>query len=479
MLKTDVLIIGAGVVGCAIARELSRYQVRVTVVDKNEDVGGDASKSNSAIIHTGYDATPGTLESELVVAANPMYDRLAADLDVPFHRIGAILPAVTQDQAERLPELEEKAFRNRVYDVEVLSAQQILKMEPALNPGVKGGLFIPRESIIDPLLLVVALAENAQQNGVDFLLNAEVTDLLTENGRVIGARTKAGDLRASHVVNCAALRCDDIARMVGKADYSVNPRKGQFFILDKNTGCKVNHIILPIPTKETKGKLITPTIHGNMLIGPTAEDLTDKRDTATTIEGLNNIMEEVRSLIPGVRFDDSIAQFSGLRPNRVPEGYHIDRYGDLPGFLSLSGIRSTGLTASAALAKYVLRELVAAGMPDVLKNDHESTRKATPSPRTMRDDERDVLIQRDPSFGRVVCRCETVTEGEILSVIRSPLPALTLDAVKRRLRVGMGRCQGGFCGPRMIEILARERAVPAENISKMGGGSYLITGRVR
>lgn len=479
MLKTDVLIIGAGVVGCAIARELSRYQVRVTVVDKNEDVGGDASKSNSAIIHTGYDATPGTLESELVVAANPMYDRLAADLDVPFHRIGAILPAVTQDQAERLPELKEKAFRNRVYDVEVLSAQQILKMEPALNPGVKGGLFIPRESIIDPLLLVVALAENAQQNGVDFLLNAEVTDLLTENGRVIGARTKAGDLRASHVVNCAALRCDDIARMVGKADYSVNPRKGQFFILDKNTGCKVNHIILPIPTKETKGKLITPTIHGNMLIGPTAEDLTDKRDTATTIEGLNNIMEEVRSLIPGVRFDDSIAQFSGLRPNRVPEGYHIDRYGDLPGFLSLSGIRSTGLTASAALAKYVLRELVAAGMPDVLKNDHESTRKATPSPRTMRDDERDALIQRDPSFGRVVCRCETVTEGEILSVIRSPLPALTLDAVKRRLRVGMGRCQGGFCGPRMIEILARERAVPAENISKMGGGSYLITGRVR
>lgn len=479
MLKTDVLIIGAGVVGCAIARELSRYQVRVTVVDKNEDVGGDASKSNSAIIHTGYDATPGTLESELVVAANPMYDRLAADLDVPFHRIGAILPAVTQDQAERLPELKEKAFRNRVYDVEVLSAQQILKMEPALNPGVKGGLFIPRESIIDPLLLVVALAENAQQNGVDFLLNAEVTDLLTKNGRVIGARTKAGDLRASHVVNCAALRCDDIARMVGKADYSVNPRKGQFFILDKNTSCKVNHIILPIPTKETKGKLITPTIHGNMLIGPTAEDLTDKRDTATTIEGLNNIMEEVRSLIPGVRFDDSIAQFSGLRPNRVPEGYHIDRYGDLPGFLSLSGIRSTGLTASAALAKYVLRELVAAGMPDVLKNDHESTRKATPSPRTMRDDERDALIQRDPSFGRVVCRCETVTEGEILSVIRSPLPALTLDAVKRRLRVGMGRCQGGFCGPRMIEILARERAVPAENISKMGGGSYLITGRVR
>ena len=479
MMQTDVLVIGAGAVGCAIARELSRYKLHVMVVDKNEDVGGDASKSNSAIIHTGYDAAPGTLESELVVAANPMYDQITRELDVPFRRVGAILPAVNQEQFEKLPALKEKAFRNRVYDVQYMSKEKLLEIEPELNPDVLGGLYIPRESIIDPFLLVVATAENAQHNGVDFLLNTRVTGIRVENGRVVGAETTAGDIQASYIVNAAALYCDEIAAMVGKGEYKVVPRKGQFYILDKNTSCKVSHIVLPIPTKTTKGKLMCPTIDGNMLIGPTAEDQPDKEDKSTTSEGLDSIAVDVRRLVPRVQLQDSIVQFAGLRPNRVPEGLRVDTYDDVGGYVNLSGVRSTGLTNSAALAVYVTQKLIEIGMPAEPKPDFDPYRKGIPCVREMTNEQRDELVRQDPRFWHIVCRCETVTEGEIVAAIHRPIPARSMDAVKRRLRVGMGRCQGGFCGPQLIEILSRELKIAAEKVTKMGGNSYMIMGNIR
>ena len=329
-MRTNVVVIGAGAVGCAVARELSKYKIDVVVVDKNEDIGGDASKSNSAIIHTGYDASPGTLESQLVVAANPMYDELARDLDVPFKRIGAILPAITQEQYEKLPEIKAKAFKNRVYDVEYKTGEELLAMEPNLNPEVKGGLYIPRESIIDPFILVQALAENANENGVSFLLNTKVTGIQTENGKVKAVETTGGIIETDYVINAAALYCDEIAAMVGKADYKVVARRGQFYILDKNTSCQVEHIVLPIPTKVTKGKLMCPTIHGNMLVGPTAEDLDNKTDKSVTPEGLQSIVDDVKRLIPNVNVRDTITQYSGLRPNRNPEGLHVDMWEDLP-----------------------------------------------------------------------------------------------------------------------------------------------------
>ena len=479
MLQTDVLIIGAGAVGCAIARELSRYKLHVMVVDKNEDGGGDASKSNSAIIHTGYDASPGTLESELVVAANPMYDQITRELDVPFKRVGAILPAINEEQFEKLPALKEKAFKNRVYDVQYLSKEKLLEMEPELNPEVLGGLYIPRESIIDPFLLVVGTAENAQQNGVDFLLNTRVTGIEMENGRVVGAKTTAGDIRANYIVNAAALYCDEIAAMVGKGEYKVVPRKGQFFILDKNTSCKVSHIVLPIPTKTTKGKLMCPTIDGNMLIGPTAEDQPDKEDKSTTAEGLDSIAVDVRRLVPRVQLQDSITQFCGLRPNRVPEGLQVDTYEDVGGYVNLSGVRSTGLTNSAAMGVYVTQKLIELGMPAEPDPNFNPYRKGIPCVREMSMEERDALVRQDSRFGHIVCRCETVTEGEIVAAIHRPIPARSMDAVKRRLRVGMGRCQGGFCGPQLIEILSRELKIAAEKVTKMGGNSYMISGNIR
>lgn len=477
MKKTDVVIIGAGAVGCAVARELSKYQIDVLVVDQRDDIGGNASKSNSAIIHTGYDATPGTLESQLVVAANPMYDKLTRDLEIPFQRIGAILPAFTEEQFEKLPAIKEKAFQNHVYDVEYLSKEELLEREPELNREVKGGLFIPRESIIDPFIHVQALAENANENGVEFLLNTEVTDIIVEAGEIKAVETSAGTIETDYVVNAAALQCDEIAAMVGKAEYKVVARRGQFYILDKNTSCKVNHIVLPIPTKVTKGKLMTPTIHGNMLVGPTAEDLDNKVDVSVTTEGLDSIYADVSKMIPRVNVRDTITQYSGLRPNRNPEGLHVDVYDDLKGYVNLSGVRSTGLTLSVAMGKYVVEKLRGIGCQLILKENFKATRKGIPIFHKMSREEQEEMIQKNPLYGTVICRCETITEGEIVDAIRRPLGAKTVDAVKRRVRAGMGRCQAGFCGPRVLEILARELKVSPEQINKNLKGSYMVVGK--
>lgn len=479
MVKKDVVIIGAGAVGCAIARELSKYQIRVMVVDKNEDVGGDASKSNSAIIHTGYDAAPDTLESQLVVAANPMYDELVKDLDVPFKRIGAILPAITTEQFEQLPGIKAKAFKNRVYDVEYKSGKELLEMEPNLNPEVKGGLYIPRESIIDPFIYVQALAENANANGVEFLLNAKVTDIKTENGKIKSVVTTKGEIETTYVINSAGLYCDEIAEMVDKADYKVVARKGQFYILDKNTSCQVKQIVLPIPTKITKGKLMCPTIHGNMLVGPTAEDQPSKEDKSTSAEGLASIATDVRNLVPNVNLRDTITQYSGLRPNRNPEGLHVDIYEDLYGYINLSGVRSTGLTLSVAMGKYVAQKMLEIGAKMTLKDDFIKTRKGIVKFSEQTREKQAELIQENPLYGNVICRCETITEAEIMQAIHRPLGAKSVDAVKRRVRAGMGRCQGGFCGPKVIEILARELGVDESEVNKNNEGSYMVTGKTR
>ena len=478
-MKTDVVVIGAGAVGCAIARELSKYQVNVIVVDKNEDVGGDASKSNSAIIHTGYDAAPGTLESQLVVAANAMYDEIVKDLDVPFKRIGAILPAITEEQFSQLPAIKEKAFKNHVYDVEYKSGKELLEMEPNLNPEVKGGLFIPRESIIDPFIFVQAMAENACENGVEFLLGAKVTDIKVENGKIKSVVTEKGEIETKYVINSAGLYCDDIAAMVGKADYKVVARKGQFYILDKNTSCQVEHIVLPIPTKVTKGKLMCPTIHGNMLVGPTAEDRDSKVDKSTTTEGLDSIAKDVRNLIPNVNLRDTITQYSGLRPNRNPEGLNFDMYDDLEGYINLSGVRSTGLTLSVSMGKYVVQQMLMHGAALVLKENFVKERKGIIKFSEQSREVQDELIKENPLYGNVVCRCETITEAEIMQAIHRPIGAKSVDAVKRRVRAGMGRCQGGFCGPKVIEILSRELGVASEEINKHNPGSYMVTGRSR
>ena len=479
MKKTDIVIIGAGAVGSALARELSKYQLDVTVVEKNSDIGGDSSKSNSAIIHTGYDAKPGTLESELVVAANPMYDEICKDLDIPFKRIGAVLPAFTDEQMEQLPAIKHKAMMNRVYDVEYKTAAEMLELEPELNPEVKGGLYIARESIIDPFLLCIALAENAADNGVHFELATKVIGIEQKDGAVTTVKTDKGDIECKYIINAAGLYCDEIASFVGKNDYYVTPRKGQFYILDKKTSCQVRTIVLPIPTKVTKGKLMCPTIHGNMLVGPTAEDLLDKTDKSTNQEGLDSIAADVRKMIPRVNLRDTITQYCGLRAQRNPEGLNIDMYDDLKGYVNISGVRSTGLTGSVAIAKYVVDRMIEAGMKAEPKTDFIKTRKGTPHFVELSAEEKAALIAKDARYGNVICRCETITEGQICDAINRTLGATTVDGVKRRVRAGMGRCQGGFCGPRVIEIIARELGISPDEVCKNDKGSEMLKGFVR
>lgn len=380
--KSDIVIIGAGAVGVAIAREFAKYKKKVMVVDKRDDVGGDASKSNSSIICSGFDCPPNTLESRLCLASRAMIDKVVEELDIPFKVCGAIMPAVTQEQMNLLPQIYKEAYENQVYDVEYISAKQILEMEPEVNPDVLGGLYIPRDAVIDPFLFVVAEAENAAVNGVEFLLDAEVTDIHVIDRRVRSVETSKGMIETSYVINAAGLFCDEIARMVDEGgDFTVKPRKGQFYILDKNTPCKTSRIIYPIPTPETRGKLLLQTIHGNMLLGPTAEDLEDKDDHSVTAKEL--------------------------------------------------------------------------------------------------EERRAKLIRENPLYGRVICRCETVTEAEIVEAIRRPVGAKTVDAVKRRVRAGTGRCQGGFCAPKVIEILARELGIPVTQIRKNLIGSDMLSGMLR
>lgn len=476
--RTEVLIIGAGAVGTALARELSRYRVKVIVADRLNDVGGDASKSNSAIVHTGFDAPPGSLESALVTAANPMWDHLCAELDIPFRRVGAILAAMTAAEEAELPAILAKAHRNGVYDLEPLSSRQVLALEPQVNRQVRSGILIPRESITDPFLLVAALAENACSNGVEFLTDCEIT-ALHRRGGVYTAEAEDRSIEAKFVVNAAGLHTDRISGFLGIDDFTVHPRRGQFHIIDRSAPLAVGHIILPVPTKVTKGKLLAPTVHGNYLAGPTAEELADKTDAGTDREGLQEVVAGVRQLIPDLNCRDAIAQYAGLRPVRTPDGYHIRNFDRLPGYLELSGIRSTGVSASPAVAKYAAARLGEMGLKLKVKEKFVARRRGIPCFRESDEAGREALIRQDPGFSRIVCRCETVTEAEILQAIRRRPGARDLDGVKRRVRAGLGRCQGGFCGTRLPELLARELGLAMTAVSKNGRGSELLVGAAK
>ena len=479
MHKTDIVIIGAGAVGCAVARELSRYNLRVLVVDKRADVGGDASKSNSSIICSGFDCPPNTLESQLCLSQRAIVEQVVRDLDVPFKVCGALMPAISREQFALLPKIQDEAFQNHVYDVEYMSPEEILELEPEVNPKLLGGLYIPRDAVIDPFLFVVAMAENAAENGAEFLLNCEVTGIRCSDGEVKEIETTKGVLATSYVINAAGLFCDEVAAMAGECDFTVKPRKGQFFILDKKTSCTISHIVYPIPTPETRGKLLLPTIHGNILLGPTAEDLEDKQDHATTADQLAAVERECRQLVPNIRVSDAITQYCGLRPNRIPAGFHFNLSWKSKGYLGISGVRSTGISTCLAIAKYVCKTLGDAGLLLSQKKGFLRTRRGIVQFRDAGLEQREELIKQDVSYGRIVCRCESVTEAEIIQAIHRPIGARSADAIKRRLRAGMGRCQGGFCGPRVLEILARELKVPIERIDKDLSGSYMAVGQLR
>lgn len=474
MYQTDILVIGAGAVGVAIARELSKFKINTMVIDKNDDVGGDASKSCSSCISTEFTVAPFTLESKICQSSRPMFDQLCRDLEIPHVVCGSITPAVTEEQYQKIPEILKKAFDNGVYDVEFRTKEELLEMEPNLNPDNYGGVYSPRDSQINQFILVSAQAENAAENGVEFLLDCKVEDIEVSGGAIFCVKTSKGDIKAKYVINAAGLYCDAIAKMVGECDFEVHPRKGQFFLLHKDTPIKVSHIILSIPTPKTRGKLVIPTVEGNILVGPTAEDLYDKKDKKTTKDGMKQVEEEARMLVPDLRMEDAITQFVGLRPAREPEGYNILVSEKVKGYVGISGIRSSGLTGSLGIAKYTIQMMREAGLELERKIDFHAYRKGIVSFSSASDEEKDRLIAQDPLYGHIICRCEQITESEIIQAIRRPVGARTVDAVKRRVRAGMGRCQGGFCGPQIIEILGRELGIKPEEIRKRDGASFML-----
>ena len=474
MYQTDVLIIGAGAVGVALAREFSKYKVDVLVCDKNDDVGGEASKSNSGLTSTSATMTPGTLECRLRTISHSMIDVLCRELDVPISHCGSIAPVVYPEQLEVVPNLLEKAFQNGVYDYEFLPKEEVLAMEPVLNPDILGGIYSPRDSQINQFLMVVAQAENAAENGVDFLLDCKVTGMDVAGGRIETVHTTRGDIKAKWIINAAGLHCDDIAKMVEECDFSVHPRKGEFYVLSHETPVKVSHIISSIPSAKTRGVLVIPTVDGNILVGPTADDIEDKTDKKTTREGMAEIKRKALDMVPGLQFSDTITQFVGVRPAREPEGYNILISEKVKGYVGISGIRSTGLTSSLAIAKYTVHEMKAAGFEAERKVGWIRYRRGIVRFADKTDEEKDALIQADPLYGKIICRCEQVTESEIRQAIRRPVGAKTLDAVKRRVRAGMGRCQSGFCGPQVIRILAEELGIEENEVRKRGEKAFML-----
>lgn len=473
----DIIIIGAGVSGCAAARELSRYKANICVVDKEEDVCAGTSKANSAIAHAGYDAEPGSLMAKLNVQGNQMMEEMSKELDFPFKRIGSMVVCVHEEDIYKLEELLEKGRKNGVKDLRIVDSKEAHELEPNLTEGVVAALYAPTAGIVCPFGMNIAYAENAAVNGVEFKLNTEVLDIKkTEKGYELA--TTQGVLETKVVVNAAGVYADKFHNMVSAQKIHITPRRGDYCLLDKTAGQHVSHTIFPLPDQFGKGVLVTPTVHGNLLVGPTAIDIENKEATATTQEGLDFLTSKAGEAVAGIPMRQVITSFAGLRAHEDHHEFIIKELEDAKGFVDVAGIESPGLTSAPAIGKMV-SEIVSGMLGLSEKPDFIPTRKGIVNPSELSKEQRTKLIQAKPEYGNIICRCEMITEGEILDAIHRPLGARSLDGVKRRTRAGMGRCQAGFCSPRTMEILARELHVSMADITKCGGSSKLIVGTVK
>lgn len=468
----DVAIIGAGVIGVAVARELSRYQLQVCVIEKEEDVGCGTSKANSGIVHSGYDAPNGTWKAKLNVQGNKRMEELSKELDFPFYRNGSLVICFQEEERIQLQMLYENGVKNGVEGLRILSKEEVHDMEPHIRSEVISALYAPSGGIVCPFGLTIALAENAFVNGVEFCLSTEVqhiTKLI--NGYEL--TTPKGNIQSRYVVNAGGVYADKFHNMVSKHSIHITPRRGDYYLLDKAEGGLVTRTIFQLPNPYGKGVLIAPTTHGNVLIGPTAIDIADKEATNITQDGYELLLEKATKTLNTLPLKQVITSFAGLRAHEDQGEFIIGEPEDAKGFIDCAGIESPGLSCAPVIGEYVVGIL-----KDSMKLENKEIfiekRTGILNPRDLTKEEWAELVRSNPAYGTIICRCEMVTEGEILDAIHRPLGAKSLDGIKRRTRAGMGRCQSGFCLPKVLEILARELKIHHMEVKKSGRGSYIL-----
>lgn len=472
----DVIIIGAGVVGAMCARTLTRYGLKVIILEKENDVATGATKANSAIVHAGFDAKEGSLKAKLNVMGSKMMADVCRELGVKYINNGSLVIAFNEEEMQTVNELLIRGKANGVKNLEIVDAKRLQEMEPNISPEVLGALYAPTGAIVCPYDLTVAAIGNAMDNGAELKTNFEVASIeQTAEGYVVSNGNE--NISAKIVINAAGLYSDKIASMIGDTSFTVHPRRGEYILLDKEKKPLVKHTIFRTPSKMGKGILVSATVDGNTLLGPTSVDMEDKSDTNTTSEGFEKIISQAKENVTNVPLNKSITSFSGLRAVGSTGDFIITT--PKKGFVNLGGIESPGLSASPAIAEYVAEILENSGYELKEREDFNPVRENMHLFRESDIAYKNEVVKNDPAYGRIICRCEGVTEGEILKAIRTnPRPA-DLDGVKRRTRAQMGRCQGGFCMPYITELLAKELGIPMELVTKSGKGSEIITGRTK
>ena len=473
----DVAIVGAGVVGGLIARELSRFNIKVALLEKLNDVAMGTTKANSAIVHGGFDAQNGTLKAKLNVEGTAMMPEVCEKLSVPFKKNGSVVVAFSEKEMEHIKALYDRGIKNGVPELSIIDQAELRRREPNISDEAVGALLSESAGIVCPYELTIAAVENAVTNGVELIRNCEVKSI-AENADGYVLNTTAGDINAKYIINAAGNFSDELAKMVGDNSIELVPRKGEYYVLDKSVGNLATHTIFQCPNEMGKGILVTPTVDGNLLIGPTALNIEDKDDTTTTPEGLRDALQKALKSVPIVSIRNAITSFAGVRAHPVNDDFIIGWCPTSENFINVAGVESPGLSSAPAIAIFV-REILEEKLALTEKENYTDTRETPVRFRHLSDEERAELISKNPAYGRIVCRCETITEGEIIDAIRAPGGARDVDGVKRRTRAGMGRCQGGFCGSKVVEILARELGVPMSEITKFGGDSKIIYERTK
>lgn len=486
-ISCDVLVIGGGVVGCSIARQLSKYSISTVVAEAREDVARGASGANSGIVHAGYDPVPGSKMAKYNVKGCAMYEDLSEKLDFPYKKVGSLVLAFSEEDRQTVQLLYERGTKNGVPDMQILDAAQVLAMEKNASDKVVGALYAPSCGITSPYEATIAFADNAVENGVKFLLAQPVVSIKTEkneNGRRFTVSTADHTLHTRVIINCAGTSADIISRLAGGEEIPMTERKGEYTLYDRNLGGFVSHVLFQTPDENGKGVLVTPTAEGNLLLGPNSIVLDAQQlgNTATTQKGQDQIYAMGQKTCPKLPFGGAITGFSGIRAVSGDD-FVIEPSSKVEGLIQVAGICSPGLTSAPAIAEDVaqmaLSQLEKDGVTAREKEDFIQTREGIPNVREMSWEEREELCRKDPRFGRIVCRCETVTEGQIRKALNLPLKVYTIDGVKRRCRAGMGRCQGSFCTPRVMEIISEESGIPFDQITKAGKGTAIAQGRLK